>query len=81
MSVEQHVRDSVPGVIGTCITGGFTVAGFIDRLLPALQAMSLLAGICVATVTFVYYWRKVRHHATVMAARVPRRKQKARARK
>jgi hypothetical protein len=81
MSVGQHIQDSVPGVVGTCIAGSFTVMGFMDVILPTLQALSLLAGICVASVTFVYYWRKVQHHKAVIAARPARRKQKARASK
>jgi hypothetical protein len=75
----SHLQDTVPGVIGTCIATGLTITGFIDAMLPALQALSLLAGTSVAVVTFIYYYRKIKHHNAVTAARPARRKQKARA--
>lgn len=59
-SVHQHVSDTVPGVAGTTIAGGFTVVGFLSNSIPVLQAISLLVGIAVGVVTFVYYWIKIR---------------------
>ena len=60
MSIKQHVSETAPGVVGTSAAGGFTVIGFIANSIPVLQAISLIVGIAVAVVTFVYYWRKVR---------------------
>ena len=59
-SVHQHVSDTVPGVAGTTIAGGFTVVGFLSNSIPVLQAISLIVGIAVGIVTFVYYWIKIR---------------------
>ena len=59
-SVHQHVSDTVPGLAGTTIAGGFTVVGFLSNSIPVLQAISLLVGIAVGVVTFVYYWIKIR---------------------
>ena len=59
-SVHQHVSDTVPGVAGTTIAGGFTVVGFLSNSIPILQAISLLVGIAVGIVTFIYYWTKIR---------------------
>ncbi len=59
-SVSQHIHDTAPGVIGTSVAGGFTLAGFFASTIPALQMISLLIGIAVGIVTFIYYWRKVR---------------------
>ena len=59
-SVHQHVSDTVPGVAGTTIAGGFTVVGFLSNSIPVLQAISLLVGIAVGIVTFIYYWIKIR---------------------
>jgi hypothetical protein len=59
-SVQQHLHDSAPGLVGTSIAGGFTVVGFVTNSIPVLQAISLLFGIAVAAVTFIYYWRKVK---------------------
>jgi hypothetical protein len=36
--------------------------GFIAKAIPILQVLSLLAGIAVAVVTFLYYQRKIRAH-------------------
>jgi hypothetical protein len=47
-------------VAGTTIAGGFTVVGFLSNSIPVLQAISLLVGIAVGVVTFVYYWIKIR---------------------
>jgi hypothetical protein len=60
MSVKQHISDTAPGIVGTSAAGSFTVVGFISNSIPILQAISLVVGIAVALVTFVYYWRKVR---------------------
>jgi hypothetical protein len=57
-TIQQHLHDSAPGVIGTSVAGGFTVAGFVSSSIPFLQAISLLVGIAVGVVTFVYYWRR-----------------------
>lgn len=59
-SVHQHVSDTVPGVAGTTIAGGFTVVGFLSNSIPILQAISLIVGIAVGVVTFIYYWIKIR---------------------
>ena len=59
-SIQNHVSDSVPGLIGTSVAGGFTVVGFVSNAIPTLQAISLLAGIAVAVVTFIYYYRKIK---------------------
>jgi hypothetical protein len=59
-SIHQHVNDTVPGVAGTTLAGGFTVVGFLSNSVPVLQAISLLVGIAVGVVTFVYYWVKIR---------------------
>lgn len=59
-SVTQHVHDTAPGVIGTSVAGGFTLAGFMANTIPILQAISLLIGIAVGIVTFVYYLKKIR---------------------
>ena len=59
MSLQTHVHDTVPGVIGTTLAGGFTVMGFLVDAVPVLQVISLLAGIAVAVVTFMYYQRKL----------------------
>lgn len=60
MSLHQHVTETAPGVVGTTAVGGLTMAGFIGDAIPALQFLSLLTGIAVAIITFVYYWRKVK---------------------
>lgn len=59
-SIQHHVSDSVPGLVGTSVAGGFTLIGFISNAIPVLQAISLLVGIAVAAVTFIYYYRKVK---------------------
>jgi hypothetical protein len=59
MSLQTHVHDTVPGVIGTAAAGGFTLLGFITDAVPILQVISLLAGIAVAVVTFMYYQHKL----------------------
>ena len=59
-SVHQHVSDTVPGVAGTTVAGGFTVVGFLASSIPVLQAISLLVGIAVGVATFIYYWIKIR---------------------
>ena len=59
-SVHQHVSDTVPGVTGTTVAGGFTVVGFLANSIPVLQAISLLVGIAVGVATFIYYWIKIR---------------------
>lgn len=59
-SVHQHVSDTVPGVAGTTVAGGFTVVGFLANSIPVLQAISLLVGIAVGVATFIYYWIKIR---------------------
>jgi hypothetical protein len=60
MSLQHHISETAPGVTGASAVGGFTLMGFITDSIPVLQAASLLIGIAVAIVTFVYYWRKVR---------------------
>jgi len=60
MSISQHVQESAPGVIGTSIAGSFTLAGFLSSAVPVLQAISLVIGIAVGVVTFIYYVKKVR---------------------
>jgi ABC-type antimicrobial peptide transport system permease subunit len=59
MSIQAHLHDNAPGVIGTSLTGGFTVAGFVSDSLPELQVISLLIGIAVGVVTFIYYAKKI----------------------
>ena len=59
-SIHHHISDTVPGVAGTTIAGGFTVLGFLSASVPVLQAISLLIGIAVGVVTFAYYWIKIR---------------------
>ena len=59
-SVHHHVSDTVPGVAGTTVAGGFTVVGFLANSIPVLQAISLLVGIAVGVATFIYYWIKIR---------------------
>jgi hypothetical protein len=58
--IKSHVGDSAPGIVGSSAAGGFTVFGFIADSIPILQAISLLVGIAVAVITFIYYWRKVK---------------------
>jgi lysozyme family protein len=60
MSMKQHIADTAPGVTGATAASGLTLIGFITDSIPVLQAVSLVIGIAVAGVTFVYYWRKVR---------------------
>lgn len=60
MNVQQHIGATAPGVIGTSIAGSFTVFGFVTNSIPILQVISLLLGIAVGTVTFIYYWRKIK---------------------
>lgn len=59
-SIHHHLNDTVPGVAGTAVAGGFTLMGFLSASVPALQAISLLVGIAVGIVTFAYYWIKIR---------------------
>jgi hypothetical protein len=59
-NIQQHVHDSGPGIVGTGLAGSFTIVGFIDNSLPILQAVSLLIGIAVGVITFVYYYKKVK---------------------
>jgi hypothetical protein len=59
-SLQYHVNDTVPGVAGTALAGGFTVMGFLSNSIPVLQAISLLVGIAVGIATFTYYWIKIR---------------------
>ena len=59
-SIQHHVSDSMPGLVGTSVAGGFTVVGFVSSAIPALQAISLVSGIAVAVVTFIYYYRKIK---------------------
>jgi hypothetical protein len=60
-TVQQHVHDSAPGLIGTGVAGGFTIVGFVTKALPVLQAISLLIGCAVGIVTFLYYLKNIRH--------------------
>ena len=60
MSLHLHVQDTVPGVIGTTAAGGFTLLGFMTASLPVLQFISLVAGIAVAIITFLYYLKRIR---------------------
>jgi hypothetical protein len=60
MSTPQHLSESAPGLIGTSLAGSFTVVGFVANTIPILQIISLLAGIAVAVVTFVFYLRKIK---------------------
>ena len=69
-SIQAHVSDSAPGVIGTSVSGSFTVLGFVANSLPLLQALSLIIGIAVGIVTFVYYFKKVRAEQVVATAKV-----------
>ena len=59
-SLQHHVNDTVPGVAGTTLAGGFTVLGFLSNSVPVLQALSLLVGIAVGIITFAYYLIKIR---------------------
>ena len=60
MIVKGHIGDNAPGLIGTTTAGSFTVMGFIADAVPIFQVLSLICGIAVAVITFVYYWRKVK---------------------
>lgn len=53
-------HDAAPGVVGTTVAGGFTIAGFLANNIPTLQAISLLIGIAVGLITFAYYIKKIR---------------------
>ena len=70
MNVQNHTSDTIPGALGTALAGGFTFMGFIGRAIPILQALSLLAGIAVALITFVYYQRKIREHDVIERAKI-----------
>lgn len=70
MNVQQHVQDSVPGVVGTTVAGGFTLVGFVQWTLPTLQALSLLVGIAVGVVTFLYYYKRVKAESLEAQAKV-----------
>jgi uncharacterized membrane protein YdfJ with MMPL/SSD domain len=59
-SMQHHVQETAPGVVGTSLAGGFTLVGFINSSLPVLQAISLVIGIAVGVITFVYYYKKVK---------------------
>ena len=60
MNIQHAAQDSAPGIVGTSVAGAFTVGGFIEHSIPVLQALSLLLGIAVAVVTFIYYIKKIR---------------------
>ncbi len=60
MNVPHHVQETAPGIVGTTAAGGFTAMGFIADAVPIFQILSLVCGIAVAIITFVYYWRKVK---------------------
>jgi hypothetical protein len=73
MNVQHHITDSGPGIVGSTVAGGFTVMGFISNVIPVLQVLSLILGMAVAVVTFLYYYNKVRAQdleaAAVIAAK------------
>lgn len=74
-NMGQHISDSGPGMVGTSVAGGLTIMGFIADAIPILQVLSLIAGLAVAIVTFLYYQRKLKIDemhaaATVNAATV-----------
>jgi hypothetical protein len=78
--ITDHVKETVPGIIGNCAVG---VAGIVAWItadgLPILQAVSLLCGILVALATAGYYfvmWRRVRRKEEAEAARRRRAKSK-----
>jgi sorbitol-specific phosphotransferase system component IIC len=77
MNVQQHVGDSGPGIVGTTVAGGFTFVGFVTSAIPVLQVISLIAGIAVAIVTFIYYYGKVRSHELEAVAKVAAESAKA----
>jgi hypothetical protein len=60
MNAKQHITETAPGVIGITAAGGFTLSGFLSTATPILQALSLLIGIAVGIVTFVYWYRKLK---------------------
>lgn len=69
-NLQQHAHDTGPGIVGTGLAGSFTLVGFINSSLPILQALSLLIGIAVGVVTFVYYFRKIKAQQTVATAKI-----------
>jgi hypothetical protein len=77
MNVQQHVHDSGPGIVGTSVAGGFTIMGFVANAIPVLQVVSLIAGIAVAIVTFIYYYGKVRSHELEAVSKVASESAKA----
>ena len=79
MSIQHHVNDTVPGVAGTTVAGGFTMMGFLSYSMPILQALSLVVGIAVGIVTFLYYWRKMKEEEKVATANIVAEALKARA--
>jgi len=60
MNTKQHLTETAPGVIGITAAGGFTLNGFISSATPVLQAISLLIGIAVGIVTFIYWYKKIK---------------------
>jgi uncharacterized membrane protein YdfJ with MMPL/SSD domain len=59
-SIKNHVQETAPGIVGTSLAGSFTFVGFVNSSLPILQAISLLIGIAVGVITFVYYYKRVK---------------------
>lgn len=60
MNAHQHISETVPGVIGFCIGGTCTIAGFLASATPILQVLSLVIGCAVGIVTFIYYLKQIR---------------------
>ena len=60
MAVLKMTTPSHIGLAGTGISGGFTLLGFLEYATPVMQAISLLIGIAVGVVTFLYYYRKIK---------------------
>lgn len=44
--------------------------GFVANTLPILQAISLVIGIAVGIVTFIYYWKKVKAEEAATNAQI-----------
>ena len=44
--------------------------GFVSAALPVLQVLSLIIGIAVGIVTFIYYWKKVKSEEVLATAMV-----------
>jgi hypothetical protein len=42
--------------------------GFVSAALPVLQVLSLIIGIAVGIMTFIYYWKKAKSEEVLAAA-------------